>query len=231
MKMVQILTGDTFPVKENIKTLGFKWLGGDKIWVRWWNMDHQENKQVAEKVDKLSGVLLTNTIADYFIGTSVDPLAGKNAKEYANSDGWKLDVAENSKKMDEEPFQYSYVKGDEIEITAWVAKQIGKEKKIETVFRNLKITEIDGESNKAIKVKIEFVSKIAACCHVCGAPLDNEVSLATGIGPVCARKIGLPRPTMSNAKLILEELEKYAKTIGEIGPIWLAKSQIKQRVK
>lgn len=122
--------------------------------------------------------------------------------------------------------QFSFQPGDQVEIKHFIAKRIAEENKVPHAFRNLEIVEIFRESAKAIQVRIKYVSKIATSCHLCGQPLDTEISRACGIGPVCAEKLGFKRPKLADAALILAELEKLAQQIGVLGPVWLAKSQI-----
>lgn len=94
------------------------------------------------------------------------------------------------------------------------------------VFRNLEIVEIVGESPKAIKARVKFVSKVANSCHLCGRELDTEISRATGIGPVCAEKLGISRAKANDARAILDAVEALAAEVGVLGPVVIAKSQI-----
>lgn len=117
--------------------------------------------------------------------------------------------------------------GQAFEIKTWLAKALQKQLDMKFFLRNLEVVEVLSETPKAYMVKIQFVSKIACNCHVCGRPLDTEVSRAVGIGPVCAVKIGLIRPTLNDAQSTINELEALCRTIGTIGPVWVPKSQIK----
>lgn len=93
-------------------------------------------------------------------------------------------------------------------------------------FRNLKVEEVSGETARAYQVKVSFSSRAFVCCNVCGRPLDNAISRATGIGPVCADKLGIPRPTLETAEETLKHLDSIAASQGSIGPFWLPKSQM-----
>lgn len=121
---------------------------------------------------------------------------------------------------------YSYVPGDELLVKSWIARKYAKELNLKYFFRNIKIKEVHGESNKAIKVSIEFVSRPATSCHLCGLPLETEASKATGIGPVCVKYLGIKQLKKENAKEILQKIEEEAKIAGVVGPIWIPKSQI-----
>lgn len=125
------------------------------------------------------------------------------------------------------PPVYTIKPGEVIEIKAWLAHRLQAEKQMQYFFRNLEVVEVLGETPKAYKVNVKFVSRIVTNCHICGRDLDTEVSRATGIGPVCAKKIGLPLPTLATAQDTLKALEAMVAGIGTIGPIWVAKSQIK----
>lgn len=124
---------------------------------------------------------------------------------------------------------FSLKAGELIEIKGWLAKQLEQQLALACFFRNLEITEVVSESPRAYSVKVKFVSKIASSCHCCGRDLDTEVSRATGIGPVCASRLGLPRPTLATAQETLAALETIRNTIGEVGPVWIPKSQIVRR--
>lgn len=117
--------------------------------------------------------------------------------------------------------------GQRFEIKAWLARRLATELNLKTFFRNLEVIEVIRETNKAIQVKVRFVSQIVTNCHICGRALDHDISRATGIGPICAVKIGLPRPTMATAQDTLKAIDELCATIGSIGPIWVPKSQIK----
>lgn len=122
---------------------------------------------------------------------------------------------------------FTYAPGDKITIRKWLAQSLAKKKQLTFFFRNLIIEEVIAETDRAIQVKVKFNSEIAAVCHCCGRGLDNEISKATGIGPVCAKKyLGVKRPTMDNAQEIIEKIEQEAKNAGVVDVGWLPKSQL-----
>ena len=126
--------------------------------------------------------------------------------------------------------KFSYSPGDKIEIKQWIANKFAAQCNIKLFFRNLEIREILDETRQAIQAKVSFLSCIVSSCHCCGAPLDTEISRAVGIGPICAGRIGLERPTMENAKDTLRLLDEFAKRVGILGPFWIPKRQIKRRI-
>lgn len=122
---------------------------------------------------------------------------------------------------------YSLKEGDNITISAKMARLKAEELKLDAFFRNLEVIKVEGETAKAIQVVVKFKSDIATSCHICGRGLDCDVSRATGIGPVCAKKLGFVRPTLKDAPKMLEAIDKYAERVGEIGPIWLPKYSLR----
>lgn len=123
--------------------------------------------------------------------------------------------------------EYSVKVGQLLEVKAWIARRLQADLGMDYFFRNLEVTEVLNETVKAYQVKVQFVAQIVTSCHICGRDLDTEVSRATGIGPVCADKMGLPRPTLATAQETLQAIDALCKQIGAVGPIWIPKSQIK----
>ena len=122
----------------------------------------------------------------------------------------------------------SIMPGAIIEVKAWIARRLQADLGMQYFFRNLNVVEVVSESQKAFQVKVSFVSKIVTSCHICGRELDTDVSRATGIGPVCADRLGIKRPTLATASETLDAIDALCKNLGTIGPVWLPKSQIKQ---
>ncbi len=121
----------------------------------------------------------------------------------------------------------SYNIGEQISITSGIARGImEKNPGLKVCFRNLEIVHIERETTKAILVDVEFLSRIVTSCHICGQPLDTEVSKACGIGPTCAKKIGFNRPKATDAAEILKAVESFASQVGVIRGVWLPKSFI-----
>lgn len=114
-----------------------------------------------------------------------------------------------------------------LEMSAWYARTFQENHKTAYAFRNMKINQVHRETAKALQVDAEFFSGIASTCGVCGRPLSNDISRATGIGPICAEKIGLPRPTMATAKEVVKLMEAMSTAQGEFKEVWIPKSQIK----
>lgn len=122
--------------------------------------------------------------------------------------------------------EFTYKVGDKITIKKWIANKLAESQGMEFFFRNLEISEMLDETSRAIEIKVKFVSDIQNSCHMCGRSLDCEISRATGIGPVCIKKIGVKRPSKATAQEMLKAIDQLTERIGEIGPIWIPKSQI-----
>lgn len=138
-----------------------------------------------------------------------------------------INKAQNKEMVRNEPKEFSLKLGQVIEIKKFVAQRLKMEQGLPYFFRNLEVTEVLNETQKAYQLKVKFVSKIVTSCHVCGLHLDTDVSRATGIGPVCADRLGLKRPTLETAQETLRAIDALCSSVGIIGPIWVPKSQIK----
>lgn len=140
----------------------------------------------------------------------------------------QIEAANRFFNMSVEPVskQFTYKPNDEITIRKWFANNKMKELNLKLFFRNLVIEEVLNETDRAVQVKVRFNSKITTCCHICGLNLDNEISKACGIGPVCAKRLGFKRVTIADAGAILQKIKEEAQIAGVIGPIWVPKSQI-----
>ncbi len=156
-----------------------------------------------------------------------------NSKGYLSS--LQLEAVEKamfkaSQPKSTEPKVYSIASGQRIEVKAWIARRLQADLGLAFFFRNLEVVEVLNETFKAYQVKVKFVAQIVTSCHICGRDLDTEISRATGIGPVCADKMGLPRPTLATANETLKAIDALCQGIGAVGPIWVPKSQIKTGV-
>ena len=116
--------------------------------------------------------------------------------------------------------------GKVLEVTKWYGEIVKTEFNLEVIFRNIKVTKVHRETSKAIEADFELFGGIARSCGICGRSLDNEISKASGIGPICAQKFGFPRPTLESAKEIQKMLEEKFKQSGTIERKWIPKSQV-----
>lgn len=118
------------------------------------------------------------------------------------------------------------IDGVVFETTKWYGKIIKEELGLDFIFRNVKVKRVYRETDKAYQVDFELFGGVASCCGVCGRSLDNQISITAGIGPICATRMGLPRPTEKTAKKVLGMLKEKAKSLGVVEKKWIPKSQI-----
>ena len=88
------------------------------------------------------------------------------------------------------------------------------------------VTEVMTISNKAFKLKAKLTKENGGICRCCGKTLTDEMSQVTGIGPVCAKYVGVKHPKTKN------EVEQFkvdmSNKIDEIGEFefWIPKRAI-----
>lgn len=246
MKLVHVAVGNTKPYKEILKKLGFMWMPGEVIWVQFLNHDDDvPNQETRQTLADFDGVACIVSLADPFIRTCVDPLYTDRDKIVANYD-WTSELDENEKaelarvryyragsKIEEkQPTDSHPWEGRRAELNKYASNSVlkevnrNREEPITYLYRNITINKVEAETAKAVRIRFEFYGGIGRNCHVCGAALDTEISRACGIGPTCAKKMGLPRPNANNASIILAQIEEIAGSFGEIGPVWVPKSCI-----
>lgn len=198
-------------IKDVLKTkLNFKFDWGNKVWYR----ECLEDKfQVWQKAVEEGNAGISACWVD-----SLSKVQGLKLAVY--------EMEQESKPAPEvKPHEHD---GMVFEMSAWFAKRIKEEKGTAYAFRNFKVLKVVRETQKAFQIDGEFFSGIASTCGVCGRELTNDISRATGIGPVCAVKIGLSRPTMESAKQTVRDMEAMSKAQGVFQGIWVPKSQVKQ---
>jgi Family of unknown function (DUF6011) len=125
------------------------------------------------------------------------------------------------------PQTFSKAKGDVMTIRKHFANKKAKELGYKVFFRTVVVEEVLAETPRAIQVKVSFSSKLSTYCVCCGLNLDTEVSKATGVGAVCAKKyLGIKRVTLADAPMVLARIEEETKALGITPAIWIPKSQM-----
>jgi hypothetical protein len=198
-----VVGGNTYPYKDTLKAMGFK-LG--KVQGQWVNYA-PFCSDLADSVNQDFPKLFT------FKTDSLDAVLPKLAE--AKKKSYETN-ADEPHKLD----------GKVLEVTKWYGNIVKEEFGLEVIFRNIRIKKVHRETAKAFEVDFELFGGIARCCGICGRQLDNEISKASGIGPVCATKLGFPRPTLESAKEIQKMLEEKFKQSGVIEKKWVPKSQV-----
>jgi hypothetical protein len=222
---VFVVTGNTFSRKGQLGFNGmkFNWLPGDKVWVKWLGKDESKNEEIQTEIKGWDGVEIHVVPQDAFLGTCVDMNGDKNVTT-AKSD-WRKDLP----KKEHKALESHDWDGRRAELNKWGARSVQEKanemgKEIGHLYRNIIIRKVESETKKAVLATIEFFGGIANNCHVCGQELTTEISRACGIGPVCASRMGMPRPTLTNAKETLRRIEEIVAGYGEIGPVWIPKA-------
>lgn len=116
--------------------------------------------------------------------------------------------------------------GAVIEVKPWVANRIGNLTGHDPVFVNLEVVELCEENNWGLRLRLAYHAKVARVCHVCGMLLDTRAARASGIGPVCADRLGIARPQPENVVAVLAAIAAYAKRQGVLAPIWVNKAGV-----
>ena len=110
----------------------------------------------------------------------------------------------------------------------YVARGISEEYELGKVTPiTVTVSEINALTPKAVRVKGKMTFTDVGCCRNCGRDLTDWISKASGMGPVCAKYLGIKRPT---TKAEIAEFNKNLKEkIEEMGEFefWIPKSHIK----
>lgn len=205
-----LVNGNTFKVTKRLKELGFKFDWDGKFW----------HRGILEDKYWVWETLVGNLDEGINCAFSKDLIQGSVLMQEFNQ------MEKEAKRL--EPAPPHELDGSIFEVSKWYSNAFKENNNTEYAFRNLRILKVKKESAKAYCVDAEFYGGIASRCGACGLPLNNDISRATGIGPICAGKMGLPRPTMETAKEIVKMLEEKSKAQGVFEEVWIPKSQIKE---
>ena len=116
--------------------------------------------------------------------------------------------------------------GNTIKLGRKIAGDIKEENNLEFYPILVDVTEIVTMSNRALKLKAKLTKENGGICRCCGKTLTDYMSQITGIGPVCAKYVGVKHPQSK------DEVEQFKKDmsdkIDEIGEFefWIPKRQI-----
>ena len=124
------------------------------------------------------------------------------------------------------PAHQSVKVSKDIVVKKWFARNLQKERGLEFAPFTLTITEIYDESARAVKATVKMTSGEVSVCRCCGAALKDEKSQATGLGPVCSKKLGVKYITnMADVTRFKADLAKRIAAIGSF-EVWIPKSQV-----
>ena len=88
------------------------------------------------------------------------------------------------------------------------------------------VTEVMVMSNKAFKLKAKLTKENGGICRCCGRTLTDEMSQVTGIGPVCAKYVGVEHPkSKDDVEQFKVDISNKIDEIGEF-EFWIPKRAI-----
>jgi hypothetical protein len=113
-----------------------------------------------------------------------------------------------------------------LKVTKFIAKRIADDNKLEFRPFLVTISKVLKTTNKAYQVVGRMNTSDVTSCRCCGLDLTDWKSQATGVGPICAKKLGIPYVKNQEDVLVFKKLLKLK--IDEIGDLtfWIPKSQI-----
>lgn len=206
-----VIYGNTFSINPRLKLYGFTFDWNNKYWY----------KLASEQYYKICERDLSNEdIAVFHVSDlSQVPRMIKDFNDFKKEVGQQEEV---------KPIQGHKLSNKVVEVSKWFSTKLKEQKNLKFAFRNLTILNIYKETPNAYLVDCEYFGGVGKSCGCCGRDLDNKISIATGIGPVCAERIGMPRvKTLEEAQIIIDEMSKMSKDVGVIKQVWIPKSQIR----
>ena len=113
-----------------------------------------------------------------------------------------------------------------LKISKFIAKRIAEDNKLEFRPFLVTISKVLRTTNKAYEVVGRMNTSDVTSCRCCGLDLTDWKSQATGVGPVCAKNLGIPYVKKEEDVVVFKKLLKMK--IDEIGDLtfWVPKSQI-----
>lgn len=116
--------------------------------------------------------------------------------------------------------------GNTIKIGRKVAMGIKDNYKLEFHPILVDVTEVMVMSNKAFKLKAKLTKENGGICRCCGRTLTDEMSQITGIGPICAKYVGVEHPkTKDDVEQFKVDISNKIDEIGEF-EFWIPKRAI-----
>ncbi len=209
-----LVVGYTYPLNARFKAMdGWKFNFPTKTW---WKLAS------ADTLNSWKKLLESKDISVVHATSNDEATMNKFQKLHAEAKAIEEEI------MDE-PIE-SILTNNIIEVKPWYATAFARDHGVTVPFRNMKVVAVYKENAKSYLMDVEFFAGISFSCGVCGAALSNQVSQATGIGPVCAQRFGLPRMTMKNAKEVVAKIQEKCAVYSTFKKVWIPKSQIKRVV-
>ena len=206
MSNLIVILGNSYPIKNTLKTKGFRFDGLNKLWFKS-ATDLSAQKALSEELES-EGVLVAFT-------SSLESLRTLSR------------AMRESTREAREPEIAHRLTGSILEMSKWYATKFHEQHGTRFAFRNLKVLKVKAETPRAYLMEVEFFGGISSSCGCCGKALRDRFSIATGIGPVCAERLGIPRATEDQAHLVIEQMARICREAGTFREVWIPKSQIK----
>ena len=116
--------------------------------------------------------------------------------------------------------------GDTIKIGRKIALGIKEQYNLEFHPILVDVTAVTAITDKAIRFKGKLTKENGGICRCCAKTLTDEMSQLTGIGPVCAKYVGVEHPkTKADVEKFKEDMSKKIDEIGEF-EFWIPKRAV-----
>ena len=116
--------------------------------------------------------------------------------------------------------------GDTIKIGRKIALGIKEEYNLDFHPILVDVTAVTAMTDRALRVKGKLTKENGGVCRCCGKTLTDEMSQVTGIGPVCAKYVGVEHPKSKNdVKKFKEDMSNKIDEIGEF-EFWIPKRAV-----
>jgi hypothetical protein len=118
--------------------------------------------------------------------------------------------------------------GNTIKVGRKISTSIKREYNLDFHPILIDVTGVTVISDKALKLKGKLTKENGGICRCCGKTLTDEMSQVTGIGPICAKYVGVEHPkTKDEVQKFKDNMSKRIDEIGEF-EFWIPKSQVKE---
>jgi len=116
--------------------------------------------------------------------------------------------------------------GDTIKIGRKIALGIKEQYNLEFHPILVDVTAVTAITDKAIRFKGKLTKENGGICRCCAKTLTDEMSQLTGIGPVCAKYVGVEHTkTKEDVEKFKEDMSKKIDEIGEF-EFWIPKRAV-----
>ena len=116
--------------------------------------------------------------------------------------------------------------GDTIKIGRKIALGIKEEYNLDFHPILVDVTAVTAMTDRALRIKGKLTKENGGVCRCCGKTLTDEMSQVTGIGPVCAKYVGVEHPKSKNdVEKFKEDMSNKIDEIGEF-EFWIPKRAV-----